>query len=71
MHAPTPDEAVRNEAASAIVAVAAEFGRKDRNLAVVALEGVIKKCEDAGIRRSAKGALAKLQYPPKPNKRKK
>lgn len=65
------DEAVRNEAASAIIAIATELGRKDRNLAVEALEGVIKKCRDARIRRSAKGALAKLQYPPKPNKRRK
>ena len=55
------DKAVSNEAASAIVAVAAELGKKDRNLAVEALEGVIKKCRNAGIRRSAKGALAKLQ----------
>ena len=58
------DAAVRNEAASAIVAVAAELGKKDdenKTRALDALKAVIETCEDTGIRKSARKALASLK----------
>jgi len=58
------DPAVRNEAASALVAVAAELGKKDEEnkaRARDALKAVIETCEDEGIRKSAQKALAGLK----------
>ena len=58
------DPPVRNEAASAIVAVAAELGKKDdenKTRALDALKAVIETCEDTGIRKSARRALARLE----------
>ncbi len=58
------DTAVRTEAASAIVAVAAELGKKDeksKTQAIDALRAVLKKCEDTEIRKSARKALASLR----------
>jgi len=52
------DAAVRNEAASAIVAVAAELGKKNKTRAVDALRSVIEKCENEGIRKSARKTLS-------------
>ncbi len=52
------DEEMRNEAASAIVEVAAELGKKNKTRAVDALRSVIKKCKDEGIRKSARKTLS-------------
>ena len=58
------DAAVQNEAASAIVAVAAELGKKSEESkvrAIDALKAVLEKCQDAEIRKSARKALAGLK----------
>jgi len=53
------DEAVRDEAASAIVAVAGELGKQEASKAqsVAALNAVIEKCDNASIAESARKAL--------------
>ena len=58
------NEAVRDEAALAIIAVAAELGKKDEDnkaRSIEALRGVVDKCEDKEIRRSAQKTLADLK----------
>jgi len=58
------DAAVRNEAASAIVAVAAELGKRGEQAkvrAIEALRAVIDQCEDGGIRKNARKTLAGLK----------
>lgn len=56
------DASVKNEAASAIIAVASEMGKSDEGkpLAVQALKDVLAKCDDAGIRDRAQKALARI-----------
>lgn len=57
------DADVRNEAAIAINAVAAEVGKsaEHKALAVEALRAVVEKCEDEGVRANASKALEALQ----------
>lgn len=56
------DAEVRNEAAAAIITVAAELAKQDalRPAAKDALNTVLAKCDDPGIRSRAEGALAKI-----------
>lgn len=61
-HLDTPE--VRNEAASAIIAIAREFGKQGpdaKTLAAEALRLVIEKCGDENIRTRAEEALQPLQ----------
>ncbi|HEO71207.1 MAG TPA: hypothetical protein ENN80_08080 [Candidatus Hydrogenedentes bacterium] len=58
------EETVRGEAASAIIAVAGELGKRNKHArpqAVVALQAVLDKCGAESIRQSAQEALAALQ----------
>lgn len=58
------DEAVRSEAALAVISVATELGKgKDEQKAVAkeALQAVLDKCQDAQIRDAAQKALAGIQ----------
>ena len=58
------DAAVQNEAAWAIIAVAAEVGKKNeesKTRAMDALRAVLEKCEDAEIHKSALRALSRLK----------
>ena len=57
------DAAVRNEAASAIMAVAAQLAKKDetgKGRAIDALGAVLEKCEDAAVRENAQKTLDSL-----------
>jgi len=57
------DAVVRNEAASAIIAVAAELGKAGGDAkvkAVEALQAVIERCDDAAIREAAQKAVTDL-----------
>ena len=57
------DAAVRDEAASAIIAVAAELAKNQQTKpqAVDALKAVVDKCENAQLRKKAQEALGRLQ----------
>ncbi len=58
------DPEVRNEAASALITIAQEFGKQSpdaKTLSAEALRLVLEKCEDAGIRQRAEEALKPLQ----------
>jgi HEAT repeat protein len=58
------NESVRNEAAQAIIAVAAELGKKgedNKARSIEALRAVVEKCKDEEIRRGAQKALADLK----------
>jgi HEAT repeat protein len=55
------DDAVRNEAALAVIKVAANVGEKSRPRALDALKTVLEKCRNAEIRESAQEVLAKFK----------
>jgi len=55
------DATVRNEAASAIIEVATNLGKKNKPRAVAALQTVIEKCKNARIRKSAQKTLTTFE----------
>jgi len=55
------DDAVRDEAALAVIKVASNVGEKSRTRALDALKAVLKKCDNAAIRESAQEALTKFK----------
>jgi HEAT repeat protein len=55
------DKAVRNEAATAIVAVAGEVGKTEKERATTALNAVLEKCSDEAIRKSAQETSRELK----------
>ena len=54
------DKDVRNEAASAIIAVSAQIGKKDKAKAANALKQAMAKCDSEVIKKSARKALSAL-----------
>lgn len=54
------DKGVRNEAASAIIAISAEVGKKHNAKAMNALKQAIAKCDNDVIKKNARKALAAL-----------
>jgi len=55
------DDAVRDEAALAVIKIASNVGEKGRTRALDALKAVLKKCDNAAIRESAQEALTKFK----------